>query len=145
LLSGSGSCPVSLALTYHHSADAIPESGTGNTGITPPGCPWLPVVLPEPVGDLTGVLLHGRDAGEGVGGRRVPVVGWRGDAGEAGGVTGKYWYKNPLCSGVICDRDIETRFPRSQVRQKAVRRVAIFRIKKGQPVLIYTASDLSLK
>jgi hypothetical protein len=27
----------------------------------------LPDVLPEPVGHLTGALLHGRDAGEGVG------------------------------------------------------------------------------
>jgi len=45
---------------------AIPQSGTGSTYLTPPGCPWLAGVVPEPVGDLTGALLHGRDAGEGV-------------------------------------------------------------------------------
>ena len=53
--------PISPALPNQNPAYAIPEPGTGNTCITTPGCPWLSGVLPEPVGDLTGALLHGRD------------------------------------------------------------------------------------
>jgi len=33
--------PVSPALPRQNPAFAIPKSGTGSTGITPPGCPWF--------------------------------------------------------------------------------------------------------
>jgi hypothetical protein len=42
--------PITPALPRQNPACAIPQSVRGSTCITPPGCPWLPGVLPELVG-----------------------------------------------------------------------------------------------